>query len=172
MIRRPRMIAEEQAGSTFLPLTIELIPQSSWYKNVRKQNPKQWTAIKNIAKAKHCRCEICRRKFGSSFWNQRDVHESFTYDAASKVQTLSSLMVICHACHMAKHPGFMATDTTDEGKRRYNYIVTHACKVNNIQKDEYMLLLQKAMDIWTLRSKINWTVDLSLANRYVEENES
>lgn len=152
-------------------LEVELIPSTTWYINVRKNNPSLWTKIKNIAKRKHTHCEICNKKFGSDLWNQRDVHEVFSFNPGKSEQRLTELQVICHACHMAKHPGFMSKDTSPEGKRKLEYTIKHFCKVNSISREQYDAHLRDAFALWEDRSKQQWTVNLDFAKEYVDENE-
>lgn len=152
-------------------LPIELIPSSSWYVNIRRNDVPAWKKIKAIMRKKHKTCVICGKKFNKTKWEQMDVHEVFSFDTATKTQSLCELQAICHACHMAKHPGYMSTLTTAEGKADYRFVVRHACKVNDISEEEFNERLRTAFSIWEDRSKIQWKVKVDEAYKFIEENQ-
>ena len=167
-IRRPSSVSDEFEKGYVLP--VEFIPKPSWYINVRTKSPTVWDKIKKIKKRISCNCEICGKEFGKDIWNRQDIHEVFSYNTGSKVQKLVKLESLCHACHMAKHPGFMSTDESPEGISRANFVIKHSCRVNKLSSEEYDDMLRTAYSIWEDRSKIKWEIDLEYAMTFVREN--
>jgi len=81
-----------------MKLTIELVPSTAWYSNVRSNVSKEvWDIIrkKSYAKANY-KCEVC----GDVGTNQGvghkvECHEIWHYDDDSHTQTLTGLISLC-----------------------------------------------------------------------------
>ena len=83
-------------------LEIELVPQSSHFKNLRSDlKPNEWDLLRkdSYKKAGH-RCEICGGK--GPKWPV-ECHDIWDY--TNGVQTLKGLIALCPACHEVKHMG-------------------------------------------------------------------
>ena len=74
-----------------LKLTLDLIPQSAFYKNVRSEVSKsEWDKIrKEVYKKAGYICEICGKK------DRLDAHEIFEYDEINNIQKLIGLVALC-----------------------------------------------------------------------------
>ena len=146
-----------------MKLTIELVPKTAWYTNVRSNVSKdQWDRLrkKSYALANNV-CEIC----GDSGKNQGykhnvECHEIWHYDDTTKNQTLTGLISLCPYCHKCKHPGLAQING------ELNIVINQLMKVNNITKNEAEKLLDDAFTIWKQRSKYEWNLDISYIQNY------
>jgi len=146
-----------------MKLTIELVPKTAWYTNVRSNVSKdQWDRLrkKSYALANNV-CEIC----GDSGKNQGykhnvECHEIWHYDDTTKNQTLTGLISLCPYCHKCKHPGLAQING------ELNIVINQLMKVNNITKNEAEKLLDDAFTIWKERSKYEWNLDISYIQNY------
>src|ERR1700722_267423 len=86
-----------------MKLTIELVPSSSFYQNVRAVlSPAQWrTLSKQVRSEAYDICEIC----GASSEQSLDCHEIWNYDDKKQIQKLVGLRALCKKCHGVKHFG-------------------------------------------------------------------
>ena len=137
-----------------LKLTIELIPESSWYNNVRSHVSKEvWDKLRNeVYFNASYKCEICGGK--GHKWPV-ECHEVWEYDDVNHVQKLVRLIALCPNCHTTKHPG-LARIKGNEDVVQYQLM-----KVNHMTIEEAKEYISKAFEIWRERSKHNWTVDIS-----------
>lgn len=144
-------------------LTIELVPKTSWYTNVRSNVSKsEWDTIRNICydRAKHI-CEVCGDTGKSQGYKHNvECHEIWNYDDVNKIQTLTGLISLCPICHKCKHPGLAQING------ELNIVINQIMKVNNITKYDAAKLLDEAFTLWRERSKHNWTLDISIINDY------
>src|SRR5579862_704679 len=89
-------------------LTINLIPSTAWYKNLRSELPKgEWDKLRKAQyKTANYVCEIC----GASGLEQGfkwpvEAHEVWEFDDKEHIQKLISLIALCPLCHMCQHYG-------------------------------------------------------------------
>ncbi len=116
-----------------LKLPIEVVPESSHYKNLRYMlSKKEWETLrKKILTPLNNKCEIC----GDSSPNRGlDLHEVWFYDRNTSEQKLVKLEGLCIYCHEVKHY-FLANM-----KGNYSRARNRLQKINNFsnkQVDEY-----------------------------------
>jgi hypothetical protein len=142
-----------------LKLTIELVPSSSWFNNVRSAvSAKEWDKIRKqvYSEAWHI-CQICG---GVGPNHPVEAHEIWEYDDKKSIQKLTGMIALCQHCHMVKHMGF----ATVSGKRAV--AVNQFIDVNNLKRDKAEELIKEAFELWNKRSKKKWTVDLSYLKKY------
>lgn len=149
-------------------LTIELVPQTAWYTNVRSNVSKsEWNRLRKkvYAQAGH-RCEICSGK--GDKWPV-ECHEIWEYDDDYHVQRLDRLIALCPACHKVKHMGRTeVVCSSDEVKQ----IREHLANVNGWTYEEAMGYINKCFFIWKLRSQYQWKLDIDALKQYDEDNET
>ena len=146
-------------------LTVELIPRTLFFSNVRTLLPKKyWDLIRKDSydKAEN-KCEIC----GDTGKNQGyrhnvECHEIWDYNEEKKVQKLLGLVSLCPKCHQVKHFG----RTSAIGKQAEAF--KHMEKVNNWNHKQCLDHLKVAMSEWMERSKYKWFIDLSYLNEKYE----
>jgi hypothetical protein len=82
-----------------LRLTIELVPSTCWYANLRDVlAPAAWNALrKQVIAESGSRCAIC----GAG--GHLHCHEVWDYDDAAHVQTLRGFLALCAMCHHVNH---------------------------------------------------------------------
>lgn len=142
-----------------LKLTIELVPSTSWGNNLRSaMTPKQWRALSGmIADRAYNVCEICG---GVGPKHPVECHEIWEYNDKKGIRKLAGLHALCPDCHMVKHIGYARVT----GK--YDQALKHFMKVNGLRKNEAEEQVKAAFQRWRDRSKMEWTLDLSILKRY------
>ena len=151
-----------------LKLTIELVPQTSWYDNMRKVIPKmQWDELrKRICAEYGHKCGICGATEG-----RLNCHETWEYDDTNHEQELKGFIALCNMCHFVKHIGH-AGILAQEGKLDYEKVVGHFMKVNGCDRESFEQHRHKAFEQWRDRSKHSWRVDLGEYGSLVEKKNS
>jgi hypothetical protein len=140
-------------------LTIELIPRTCFFSNVRSNLPKkEWDRIRKISyeNANH-KCEICGETGKEQGYNRNvDCHEIWAYDDKKCVQILEGLISLCPRCHMTKHFG----RSSAVGKQAE--VFKHMEKVNGWNHKECLKHLAEAMMLFVERSKMKWLLDIKI----------
>jgi len=144
---------------TYIPsptqmLTVELVPQSAWGKNLRSElSKKDWDRLrKQTYEAAAHHCEIC---MGQGRKHPVECHEVWDYDHRTYTQKLIRLIALCPACHQAKHFGLAQI----QGKEKQ--AITHMMKVNGWTERQVREHIRDAARLWNQRSEHEWTLDLS-----------
>ena len=85
-------------------LTIESVPTTCWFSNVRDHvSAAAWKKIALVvAKEAGSRCEICG---GRGHRHPVECHEVWFYDDKTLTQKLVRLIALCPRCHEVKHIG-------------------------------------------------------------------
>ena len=148
-----------------MKLTIELIPSTSWYTNVRSNvSNKDWNIIrKKCYRLAGNKCEICG-EIGEK--HKVECHEIWEYDDKNWMQKLVGLIALCPSCHKVKHAGLA------EIKGENELIIMQLMKVNEISKEEAIEYIEKSLKNWEKRSHFNWSVDITYIKEYLEDNSS
>jgi hypothetical protein len=135
-------------------LTIELVPSTCWYTNVRSQVSSQdWDRLRQHTYAQaHHRCEVCG---GVGPQHPVECHEVWHYDDDRHIQTLVKLIALCPACHEVKHMGFANT------QGRGQIAQQHLAKVNRWSLDQTQTYVQECFQVWQRRSQYQWQLDIS-----------
>ena len=148
-----------------LLLTVELVPKSSWYFNVRSNvTPSQWNLLRTKCYVSaHYKCEVC----GDTGLNQGhkyavEAHEEFTFDDDLHTQTLTLLIALCPKCHKVKHPGLAQI------KGEMEIVYAQLEKVNGMDYDEINKYLDACFLLWKNRSKHKWTLNIDYIKTYLE----
>ncbi len=144
-----------------MKLTIELVPQTSFYKNVRSEVTKEiWDRIRREAYRKaNYKCEICG---GIGDKHPVECHEIWEYKIVKHkgIQTLIGFTALCPKCHQVKHYGLSQMRGLEEE------CLEHLKQVNGISKVKAIDYVDECWEIWRKRSEIEWTV----ITEYVKEN--
>ena len=138
-------------------LTIDLIPESSFFRNVRSHVTQQkWNKIReSVFKAANYRCEICNEQ-GKK--HPVECHEIWEYN--NNVQKLIGLIALCPNCHTVKHFGLAQIMGKEKAAHK------HLKKVNQWDNEQADLHIQKAFKLWAERSLIKWELDLTYLENY------
>jgi hypothetical protein len=146
-------------------LTIELIPSSSWYDNVRSNvSNEDWDVIRKKCYnyANHV-CEICGDNgLNQGYQHRVECHEIWEFN--NEKQILTGFISLCPKCHMVKHIGLAKI------KGNEDIAIKHLMKINNINKKQANQLIEEAITLWKNRSKIKWNVDISFIDKYLSPN--
>jgi 5-methylcytosine-specific restriction endonuclease McrA len=140
-------------------LTIELVPATCWFSNVRSEvSEGDWKKLKRITfqKAKY-RCEVCG---GQGEQWPVECHEIWHYDDENLVQTLAGLIALCPSCHEVKHMGLAHV------KDRGDIAAQHLARVNGWTMEETEKYIDEQFDVWRWRSKHEWALDISWLDHF------
>jgi hypothetical protein len=151
-----------------MKLTIELVPETCWYTNVRSNVPDRiWDLIrkKSYKEAGH-KCQVCSDS-GKNQGYKHDVecHEIWDYDDKNKVQKLIGFISLCPFCHKVKHPGLANI------KGETHIVIDQLKKVNGMNDKEIQNYMNEVFEQWQERSKHQWILDISYADKYLNEKE-
>lgn len=138
-----------------MKLTIELVPSTSWFSNLRSLlNKEEWDKIRKACyKKANYKCEICG---GKGTAHPVECHETWDYDEEKGVQKLLNVIALCPSCHQVKHIGLASIN----GK--FDETIAHFCKVNESTKEEAQKHIAEAFDLWKKRSEKDWDLDVTL----------
>jgi hypothetical protein len=139
-------------------LPLNLIPSTSWWKNVRsKISKKEWDAIRRkVYHQANYTCEICGVKKV-----RLDCNEVWEYK--DNRQILVKLEAICRSCHLTQHMGYASLI----GKHQEAF--DHLIKVNKWSKEQGLIYVQKKWKEWEERSKVEWVLDYGVLKEYEEK---
>jgi uncharacterized membrane protein (GlpM family) len=134
-------------------LTIELVPKTSFFNNVRHAvSTQEWDKLKKMTyKKANYKCEICG---GRGYKHPVEAHEIWHYDDKNHIQTLRGLIALCPTCHLTKHLGFAQL------KGREKDVFRQLMKVNNWNEAETQQYVEAIWEIWYFRSQFKWTLNL------------
>jgi len=140
-------------------LSIELVPQTSWWTNVRSMvSRKTWDIIRRqtYAEANYC-CEICG---GKGTKHPVECHEIWHYDDKKGIQKLLKMIALCPKCHEVKHIGLSSI------RGRLKEATTHLAKINGWNEQEANVYIDDAFKIWHGRNCIKWKIDISFLKEF------
>jgi hypothetical protein len=138
-----------------LRLTIELVPTTSWYNNMRKVvSQSAWDKIRKGVYAEYGhRCGICGAE------GRLECNEIWEYDDINHIQMLQGFIALCPLCHLVKHIGFAGVQA-GKGEIDYEIVVQHFMKVNKCNREDFDQYRIQVIKQWQIRSKYQWEVNL------------
>jgi hypothetical protein len=147
-------VAEEREGPR---LSIELVPRTCWYSNVRSNvSAADWEKCKQfVRKRSGDRCEVCGGK--GPKWPV-ECHEIWDYDDDESRQTLMGLIALCPDCHEVKHIGRVSVTEGPPGIVR---CLEHLGRVNGWDLETCEAYVKNEFHIHALRSLSEWELDVS-----------
>lgn len=141
--------------SNDLKLKMEMVPETSWYNNLRSRiSKKDWNVLRNDMLNKYNnKCGICGQG------GRLDLHEVWHYDDENHIQRLDDLIILCKTCHFVKHMK-LSSELIKKGKLTFSRLIEHFKRVNDC--DIYMFdeHFSKTLEKYMERSKHNWHIDL------------
>ncbi|WP_411178941.1 HNH endonuclease [Klebsiella variicola] len=147
---------EGEPDVSFYPprLTIELVPRSCWFDNVRSAvSSTDWKRLRQqTARRAGWKCQVCGGK--GPRWPV-ECHEIWHYDDDRQCQTLTGLIALCPSCHEVKHMGF------SELRGKKDEAVAHLALVNGWSLQGAFDYVDEAFDVWQERSRHAWQLDIS-----------
>ena len=141
-------------------LFVDLIPQTSWFTNVRAAvDPADWDRLRRMVYQRAgYRCESCGAAADRDHRIQLEAHERFAYDVQAGVQRLVRLICLCAACHGVTHFGHTMLLGDAPAQVAINHLQTVAA-MTDVQTERH---IRDAFARWQRRSAVRWYVDLSL----------
>jgi len=144
-----------------MKLTIELVPKTTWYINLRKELSKSdWDFLRKLTykKANHT-CEICGKK---DEINPIECHEIWKFDDVNRIQILEKLIALCRNCHQVKHIGL--AQATGNYEKAFNHLML----VNNMSFKEAEHYIGECFQIWDERSRFSYKVNIDWVKQFVK----
>jgi len=140
-------------------LTVELVPATCWYSNLRSELPKErWGLLRRaVYRQASNRCEVCG---GRGPRHPVECHEVWLYDDDRHVQKLERMIALCPACHECKHMGH--ANVTGNGARARR----HLAQINGWTASQVDQYLERVFVVWQRRSQHPWRLDLSTLAAY------
>lgn len=140
-------------------LTIELVPKTCWYSNVRSHvSQAEWDRLRQIIYERAGNvCEICDGR--GRKWPV-ECHEIWHYDDERHVQKLAGLIALCPSCHEVKHIGLAGMRGKQAGA------LAHLAKVNGWSMADARLYLEACFEQWSQRSCHQWKLDISYLEQF------
>jgi len=134
-------------------LKIELVPETSWYKNLRNSVSREvWDKIRyQTYREAGYKCSICGHNKDTLY-----CHEVWEYDDDNYIQKLKGFEALCELCHRVHHIGLANIQLS---KVQYNDVIRHFRRVNKCSYEDFLLARDLAEDVWTERSMVDWTID-------------
>lgn len=142
-----------------IKLSIELVPSTSWFNNVRAVvSKKQWDYLKSqVSSRAYNVCEICG---GVGPKHPVECHEIWSFNNKTLVRKLEGMIALCPNCHMVKHIGFAEI----QGKRVT--AIRHLMSVNKLTITKAEAYVTEAFKVWAERSTKTWKLDISHLEEY------
>ena len=138
-------------------LTVELVPKTCHYTNVRSEvSKKEWDRLR-----KHCyalanhKCEVCG---GKGRRHPVECHEVWSYRDGT--QKLERMIALCPSCHEVKHLGLAQL------RGNLPRATKHFCKVNGCDEETAYKYFTEVFDEWAERSCQTWRLDISYLDNY------
>ena len=134
-------------------LSVELVPRTCWFSNVRSNvRQSEWDKLRKASYGKANNvCEICGKR-GEK--HPVECHEIWLYDDKRFTQTLKGLISLCPNCHEVKHIGLTSLRGRGEGAKM------HLEKTNGWTSEKTEQYLNLIKSIWEERSKHEWNLNL------------
>jgi hypothetical protein len=147
-----------------LKLTIELVPSTSWYNNMRKVlSPQEWDKVRKKSYEDYGhRCGIC----GAS--GRLNCHEIWAYDDQKHIQKLNGFIALCDLCHHVKHI-CLAGILANKGQLDFENLIRHFMAVNACTRKIFDEHHKDAFEKWHSRSRYQWTVDFGEYARLINK---
>lgn len=138
-------------------LTVEIVPETAHYSNLRTELPRRiWDRLrKDSYRAADYRCEVCGDKGPT---HPVEAHERWGYriEGRKGVQTLHQIISLCPPCHEVKHYGLAQV------RGREQEAFSHLAFVNKWTSKQTRSYLEDQALIHRIRSVVLWRLDVSL----------
>lgn len=153
-----KMLFQGQASSKPI-LTCELVPRSTWAKNIRTlMKPELWDIVRRKAyRAARYKCEVCSGR--GPKWPV-ECHEKWAYHENTGKQELVKLVALCPSCHAVKHWGYSRINGKEAECR------DHLAFVNGWTKEQIDFHIEEVFQQWKALSRLRWEVDMSALTQY------
>ena len=142
-----------------MKLELHLIPQTSFYLNLREFLGTRWNILsKNIRTYNDFTCQYCNAKKEPK---NIHLHEVWKFYTEEKIQKLVGFECLCNVCHSVHHWGCSQIKGLN-----MDFLAKHACSINDCSLDEWNLYVIECFNEWQERSLIKWNIDISYINNF------
>ena len=157
-VPRPMLPIRDRPGLDPPYLRINLIPQTSWGRNMRALMPKdEWRAFarNHVYSKTGYVCLVCGGR-GPQWPVEAD--EVWRFEHSSSTQRLHNVVPLCPACHEVRTCGF----ATAQGRQQE--VAKHLAWVERISVKLALTRIKQALSTWEDRSQKRWKIDLTYAH--------
>jgi len=139
-------------GDSLYSVYVDLIPESCWFTNVRSCIERDdWNRLRaHVYHRSNNQCEACGSR------SNLEAHERWSYDIETSTQKLMRIIALCKLCHTVTHFGL--AQLRGKGEEALKHLV----KVNNLTYEGAVKHVKKAFELWGIRNKTDWKLDLSI----------
>jgi len=149
-----------------LKLTIELVPATSYYDNVRKIiSERDWNQIRSRCYTQSgFQCDVCYDN-GIDQGRKQKVccHEIWHYDDKTHTQRLVGFTSLCPLCHQVKHAGLANLNN------KIDQVISQLEEVNEMTKEDAENYLVDCFAQHKYRSRFDWNVDVTYLYQFISE---
>jgi hypothetical protein len=150
-------------------LTVELVPSSTWYSNVRSLlKTGEWDIVRRTCYAKAGNvCEICGDVgTNQGYRHNVECHEIWDYNDDTCLQKLTGFISLCPKCHHVKHLGLQMT----KGGTAFEQSIRHLQKVNRWNDKQVFDYVKSVFEKYKTRNSHEWCVEMDYLEQYLNEN--
>lgn len=140
-------------------LNIEVIPQSTWGKNLRSMMSQyQWKKLsKSVRELADGKCDICCE---DTEFSKLDAHEVWEWDFDTESQILTDVIAVCKPCHATIHLG--RSEQLGFGKDAANQFM----KVNEVGETEFSIArLESINGLHDKNSIKEWKINIDYLDK-------
>ena len=136
-----------------MKLTVELVPETCHFSNLRSNLAKQdWDKLRRECyKRFDYRCSVCD---GVGRDHPVEAHEVWHYDDETRIQKLMDVVALCPDCHKVKHLGLAQI------RGWYGESKKHLQKVNELTVLETERYISSCFEEYARRSGVCWKLDI------------
>lgn len=145
-------------------LTIELVPKTCWFTNVRScVSSTVWNRLRRLTyEQAGYKCEVCGYHKRSGTFH---AHEVWFYDDDEHIQKLVALICLCPDCHEVKHIGLARI------KGNWWRCIDRLSRINSYDRSTSLKYVDQCFTQWRIRSQHEWTLDISWLEEHLLEGE-
>lgn len=142
---RPIIFRNEDLSPVIL--SIDMIPQTQWHKNVRSAvSESDWDRLRRfVYKRAEYKCEICGAE------NEKlDAHELWKFDPVKGTQILIRIIGLCKKCHQSIHFALSIIQGLEKETKE------HLCRIRGFDEEQFQQHHKTQHDVWVRLSQREW----------------
>lgn len=155
-VSRDMLPLRDRPGVAAPYIRINLIPQTSWGRNLRSLMPREeWKAFarRHVYALTGSACLVCGGR-GPKWPVEAD--EVWHFDDEAGVQRLAAVVPLCPACHEVRSAGLATANGRGEDAAR------HLAWVDRTSLADARRRISDALRTWRVRSRRPWRIDLTI----------
>ena len=141
-----------------------MLPRSTYGSSLRTViDPDGWQRLRRAAgRTTGGACAWCGELNLASGWRTWETHEVWTFDLATKRQTLAAVVPLCRTCHLTQHLGYARREGLEAD------VVARIMLLNRWSHIETAHAIAAAEHLASLRGRTAWDLDLTHWSALIE----